>query len=246
VADPAVPDPTDPNLSQLSGVSADNCNKFAGAAGPPSNLSQLFATSGNNCNTFAGGLVLASASPRRRDLLTGLGLRFEVRVAAVDESPRPGEPPGVLVERLAGAKAEAAAAVGGTDEVVIAADTVVVVDGDTLGKPVDAGDAARMLRHLGGRTHRVVTGVAVRRDGAAATTVVSTDVTFTPLTEADIAWYVTTGEPLDKAGAYAIQGAGGLFVERIAGSYHNVVGLPLAQLESMCARMDIDLRSFAR
>jgi septum formation protein len=224
VPDPIDPvDPTDPNSSQLSSHTSDNCDRFGGGAAR---------------------LVLASASPRRRDLLAGLGLRFEVRAAAVDESPRPGEPPADLVERLARAKAEAVA--GNRDEVVIAADTVVVADGETLGKPVDAGDAARMLRRLGGRTHRVLTGVAVRHDGAAAATVVATEVTFTPLTEADIEWYVATGEPLDKAGAYAIQGAGGLFVARIAGSYHNVVGLPLAQLESMCARMDIDLRSFAR
>jgi septum formation protein len=219
-----VPDPTDPT---------------------DPNLSQLFPPTGNNCNEFAaGGLVLASASPRRRDLLAGLGLRFEVRAAEADESPLPGELPSDLVERLAGAKAGAVTAT--RDEVVIAADTVVVAGGDTLGKPVDADDAARMLRRLGGRTHHVLTGVAVRLGGALTTTVVSTDVTFRPLTEADIAWYVATAEPLDKAGAYAIQGAGGLFVERIAGSYHNVVGLPLAQLESMCARMGIDLRSFAR
>jgi septum formation protein len=195
-------------------------------------------------SNLSGGFVLASASPRRRELLAGLGLRFDVRAADVDETPRPGEPPADLVERLAGAKA---AAVGATRrEVVIAADTVVVVDGDTLGKPVDGDDAARMLRRLGGRTHHVLTGVAVRLGAALTTQVVATEVTFRPLTEDDVAWYVATGEPLDKAGAYAIQGAGGLFVERIDGSYHNVVGLPLAQLESMCARMDIDLRPSAR
>jgi septum formation protein len=207
---------------------------------PPPNVSQLFAAAGNKCNE----LVLASASPRRRELLAGLGLRFDVRPADVDETPRPGEPPADLVERLAGAKA---AAVGASRrEVVVAADTVVVADGDALGKPVGGDDAARMLRRLGGRTHHVLTGVAVRLGAALTSGVVSTEVTFRPLTEADIAWYVATGEPLDKAGAYAIQGVGGLFVERIDGSYHNVVGLPLAQLESMCARMDIDLRSFAR
>jgi septum formation protein len=234
-----VPDQT-PNPSQSFPPTGDNCNELETSATPPPNVSQLFPPTGNTCNEF----VLASASPRRRELLAGLGLRFDVRVADVDESPLPGESPTELVERLAGAKA---AAVGATRrEVVIAADTVVVADGDALGKPVDGDDAARMLRRLGGRTHHVLTGVAVRRGGFLSTTVVSTEVTFRPLTEADIAWYVATGEPLDKAGAYAIQGAGGLFVERIDGSYHNVVGLPLAQLESMCAQMDIDLRSYAR
>jgi septum formation protein len=190
-------------------------------------------------------LVLASASPRRRDLLQLLGLRFEVRPAEADETPRPDEAPAALVRRLATAKA--AAVVSGTgDEVVIAADTVVEVDGATLGKPADPDDAAAMLRRLSGRTHRVLTGLAVRHGAGAATAVVVTAVSFTALTEADIAWYVATGEPLDKAGAYAIQGAGGVFVERIDGSYHNVVGLPLAELASTCARMDIDLRSFCR
>jgi len=235
-----VPDPTDRNLSPSFAPTGGNVDESEASAAPTPDLSQLFAP----VDRDELGLVLASASPRRSDLLAGLGLRFEVRVADVDESPVPRERPADLVERLAGAKA---AEVGATRrEVVVAADTVVVVDDEALGKPVDRDDAARMLRRLGGRTHEVLTGVAVRLGARLDTTVVSTDVTFRPLTEGDIAWYVATGEPLDKAGAYAIQGAGGLFVEKIVGSYHNVVGLPLAQLASMCARMDIDLRSFAR
>jgi septum formation protein len=168
-------------------------------------------------------VVLASGSPRRAQLLALLGVAFEVRPADLDESVLSGEDAMVYVERLARAKAAAAAGVG---DLVIAADTTVELDGEILGKPIDADDAARMLRLLSGRAHRVHTGLAVAERSMVVTTVVR----FVELTDADIAWYVGTGEPLDKAGAYAIQGAGGAFVAAIDGSASNVVGLPLAEL----------------
>ena len=143
--------------------------------------------------------------------------------ADVDETPLPGESPLDLVRRLAVAKA---AAVDG--DPVLAADTIVEVDGEILGKPVDAADARRMLRRLSGRSHRVHTGVAVRSGEQVEVEVVTTIVTFVALTAESIDWYLATGEPFDKAGAYAIQGAGGVFVEAIRGSVSNVVGLPLA------------------
>ena len=172
-------------------------------------------------------LVLASGSPRRRELLAQLGVPFEVRVADVDESPRPGELADDLVRRLAAAKAQAVLAVAPEAEVVVlAADTVVVLDGVVFGKPVNAEDATRMLRLLSGRTHTVLTGVAVaRRDAAMVVEAEATEVTFVELTAADIATYVATGEPLDKAGAYGIQGAAGGFVAEIVGNKDNVIGL---------------------
>ena len=171
-------------------------------------------------------VVLASASPRRADLLTAAGVSFEVRPVEVDERPLDGEAPADYVSRVALDKARACAAPAGA--VVLAADTVVVVDGRILGKPADDADAARMLRLLSGRAHDVLTGVVVRRDAREATAVDSTAVSFTPLDEADIAWYVASGEPLDKAGAYGVQGLASRFVARIDGSYSNVVGLPVA------------------
>jgi septum formation protein len=168
-------------------------------------------------------LVLASGSPRRSELLARLGVPFDVVPADVDETPLTGERPLELVRRLAVAKA---AAVDG--DPVLAADTTVEVDGEILGKPVDADDARRMLARLSGRSHRVHTGVAVRRGGQVEVEVCTTIVTFVPLTGASIDWYLSTGEPFDKAGAYAVQGAGGVFVETIQGSVSNVVGLPLA------------------
>lgn len=174
-------------------------------------------------------LVLASASPRRRGLLDRMGLAHEVVPADIDETPRPGERPEALVARLAEAKAthvlRSSPATAG-DLVVLAADTVVVIDGAVLGKPADAADAAGMLGSLSGRTHEVLTGVAVARPGSVVVVVERTAVTFGALDEGEIEAYVATGEPLDKAGAYGIQGRGGNFVTRIEGSYDNVVGLP--------------------
>ncbi len=168
------------------------------------------------------GLVLASGSPRRRELLSQLGLTFATVAPDVDETPLPGERPIEMVRRLALAKA---AAVAG--DPVLAADTTVEIDGEIFGKPLDADDARRMLRRLSGRAHKVHTGVAVRAGSEVAVEVVTTIVTFVALQPAVIEWYVGTGEPLDKAGAYAIQGHGGIFVEHLRGSTSNVVGLPL-------------------
>lgn len=175
-------------------------------------------------------LVLASGSPRRRELLQRIGLAPVIRPADLDESPLPGERAEALVLRLALAKAAAAGdtATGGSDEVVLAADTEVVLDGRPLGKPADDGEAQAMLSALAGRTHEVMTGLAVRRGGLVLTERVVTAVTIRPLTSAEIAWYLTTGEARGKAGAYALQGAGAVLVERIDGSDTNVIGLPLS------------------
>lgn len=170
-------------------------------------------------------LVLASQSPRRRELLALLGVDPEVQPANTDETVRPGETPESYVRRVA---AEKAAAVEG--DLVLGADTAVVLGYEILGKPRDDDDARRMLRALSGRVHRVLTGVCLRHAGPPPGTrdrLVSTEVVFAPMTPEQIDWYVATGEPLDKAGAYAVQGAGGVFVREVRGSVSNVVGLPL-------------------
>lgn len=170
-------------------------------------------------------LILASASPRRAELLRAAGFSFDIVPADIDESLRAGESPVQYVRRLAAEKSAATTARGG---VVLAADTAVVVDGQILGKPRDNADAARMLRLLSNRTHQVMTGVSVRRGAFEAGRVITTDVEFAELSEADLAWYVASGEGRDKAGAYAIQGLASRFIPRIDGSYSNVVGLPVA------------------
>jgi len=180
-------------------------------------------------------VILASASPRRVDLLTAAGVTFEVRAVDVDERPLDGEAAADYVARVAADKA--AACLAASDEVVLAADTVVVVDGVILGKPADDADAARMLRLLSGRGHEVLTGVVVRRGGAVSVEIDTTAVVFAPLSDTDIAWYVASGEPRDKAGAYAVQGLASRFVERIDGSYSNVVGLPIALACRMLAQV---------
>ena len=180
-------------------------------------------------------VVLASASPRRRELLAQLGVAFDVHPPAIDETPRAGETPLVYVERLAREKARRVQADVGPDRVVLAADTTVALDGVILGKPTGAADAARMLRLLSGGTHTVHTGVAVARGERIESLVVSTDVVFDALADHDIAFYVATGEPLDKAGAYAIQGHGGVYVREVHGSVSNVVGLPLAETRRLLA-----------
>lgn len=198
-------------------------------------------------------LVLASGSPRRRGLLERFTADFVVRPADVDETTRAGEGPEDLVRRLATDKAQAGldAAVE-PDVVVLAADTVVAVDGEVLAKPTDHADARRMLRLLSARTHRVLTGVAVATRvaggrssvgpaAAVSVEVVATEVTFEELSEADVDWYVATDEPLDKAGAYGIQAVGGVFVSSIRGSYDNVVGLPLAVTRRLLADAGVDL-----
>jgi len=179
-------------------------------------------------------LVLASASPRRRALLAGLGLSFEAIAPGVDETVHEGETPLTYVLRVAREKA-AAGARRSPGALVLAADTAVVLGGLILGKPASVDDARRMVRALSGRRHSVMTGVAL--DGSArASAVVETAVWFRELTEGEISWYAASGEPLDKAGAYAIQGAGGMLVQRIDGSASNVVGLPLAETVELLQR----------
>jgi len=179
-------------------------------------------------------LVLASASPRRAELLKTAGFAFEVRPADVDETPRPAEPAATYVLRVARDKALAAAErVNGNDAWILAADTVVVVSGRILGKPTGPAEARRMLSMLSGVVHEVLTAVVVRQAGSEISEVVSTRVRFTPLSPAEIDWYVESGEPDGKAGAYAIQGLGSRFVDWIEGSWSNVVGLPVATVYRM-------------
>jgi septum formation protein len=179
--------------------------------------------------------VLASESPRREQLLRLLGVPFTVAPARIDERVQAGEHPAALVVRLAVGKAERMAAAQPGDAVVIGADTVVAVDDEVLGKPRDDGDARRMLGLLSGRSHQVVTGVAVVAAGRVATAVEETTVTFSVLDAADIDWYLATGDHAGKAGAYGIQGVAGLFVTRLEGSFTNVVGLPLSTVRPMLA-----------
>jgi len=172
-------------------------------------------------------LILASASPRRRELLAAAGMPFEVDAVDVDERRLDAEPPAAYVDRLARVKATTVAA-RHPGAPVLGADTTVAVDDAVLEKPVDAADAAAMLRRISGRTHEVLTGIAVVWRGTVASAVERTTVWVERLSEADIQWYVSTGEPMGKAGAYAIQGLASRFVSRIDGSYTNVVGLPVA------------------
>ena len=183
-------------------------------------------------------LILASASPRRAELLAAAGFAFDVRVVNVDERVRRAEAPSAYVERLASEKSRAAHdAESGADVITLGADTAVVVDALILGKPVDEAQAAAMLRQLSGRSHDVLTGVSLRHDGRELTCVETTRVEVVALTDADIDWYVRTGEGLDKAGAYAIQGLASRFIPRIEGSYSNVVGLPVATVVALLGRL---------
>ncbi len=190
--------------------------------------------------TTGSSLVLASASPRRRQMLAGLGIRFTVHTADVDERPREGETPAAYVERLAASKAETVAQ-RYPDHWVLAADTVVVRGSTLLGKPADAAAARAMLAELAGRRHDVFTGVCLRhrRRRSCHRFHCRTGVWFHDLDSRLIAAYVATGEPLDKAGGYGIQGMGGCLVERIEGSYTNVVGLPLGQTVAVLQRAGV-------
>ena len=177
--------------------------------------------------TNAPRVILASQSPRRRELLTLVGITHEVRPADIDESYFAGEQPLGHAERLARGKAEA---VHAPDAIVIGSDTIVVVDGDVLGKPKSKDDARVMLRRLSGRSHVVITAVAVAYHGELRSAVEQVDVTFRSLSDEEIDAYIETGEPMDKAGSYGIQGFGATIVERVNGDYFAVMGLPLNRL----------------
>lgn len=183
------------------------------------------------------GLILASASLRRAELLRAAGIAFEIVPAEVDERPLTGEAPAAYVERLAREKARAISSRHSQAE-ILAADTTVVIDGLILGKPVDDAEAREMLARLSGRTHEVLTGVALIRDGRMVSAVETTRVRFAPMSDADIDWYIASGEPRGKAGAYAIQGLASRFVDWIEGSYSNVVGLPVALVWKLLRRLE--------
>lgn len=185
-------------------------------------------------------LILASASPRRKALLGGLGLDFNIIEPRVDEEPAPGEAPREFVLRAAGDKAGEVSR-SNPEYWVLGADTVVVHDGRILGKPRDAGQALEILQALSGRSHLVHTGFCLKngRAGISVNRVVTTEVCFSPFSPAIAAAYVATGEPLDKAGAYGIQDMGGFLVEKIKGSYTNVVGLPLVEVVEELLRHDV-------
>ncbi|WP_347291549.1 nucleoside triphosphate pyrophosphatase [Kluyvera georgiana] len=174
-------------------------------------------------------LYLASGSPRRQELLTQLGVTFEKVVPGIEEVRRPHEDAQHYVARLAREKAQAGVALAREDLPVLGADTIVILNGEVLEKPRDEAHAAAMLRKLSGNTHQVMTAVALADSQQTLDCLVVTDVTFRTLSDDDIAAYVASGEPLDKAGAYGIQGLGGCFVRKINGSYHAVVGLPLVE-----------------
>ena len=186
-------------------------------------------------------VVLASSSPRRRELLTLIGVPHAVVPADIDETPRVGELPGPHAERLAREKAVAVTE-REPNAVVIAADTIVVIDGDILGKPTDEAEAATMLRRLSGRRHTVLTAVAVARGAALVSDVEAVDVTFRELSPADITRYIATREPMDKAGAYGIQGYGATIVKRIDGDYFAVMGLALGMMVRLLERVGVDYR----
>jgi septum formation protein len=181
-------------------------------------------------------VVLASQSPRRRELLALVGITHDVRPADIDETYLPGEQPAAHAERLARGKASA---IRQPDAVVIGSDTIVVVDGDVLGKPKDDTDAARMLRRLSGRSHVVITAVAIAWKERLESAIEEVTVTFHDLSDVDISAYIATREPMDKAGAYGIQGFGATIVKRVEGDYFAVMGLPLQRLVLLAERMGL-------
>lgn len=190
-------------------------------------------------------IVLASQSPRRKELLGRMGLEFVTQASKIDESAFDGLEARELVATLSREKAQWIARQLDGETLVIGADTVVVRDGAALGKPKDAEDAVAMLLSLSGRDHQVCTGVTVCRGERVLTQVEETQVTFRELTEAEVRQYVSTGEPMDKAGAYGIQGLGGLLVEGIRGDYSNVVGLPVCRLGQMLKDFGVDCLALA-
>ena len=191
-------------------------------------------------------LILASQSPRRRELLALMGITaFDVRPARGEEIADPALTPDRLVEELSRQKAREVSAAAAADDVIVAADTV-SVDGRVLGKPADARDACAMLTLLSGRTHTVYTGLTVRCGAREVVTHEATEVTFRPLTREEILAYVATGEPMDKAGSYGIQGRGCVLVERICGDYFNVMGLPVCRLAGVLRGFGIDPLSWSQ
>lgn len=187
------------------------------------------------------GVWLASRSPRRRELLTQIGVPFEPLDVEIDERRQRDEVPAAMVERLARTKAKAGAAQAlDTDRLVLAADTAIALDGDILGKPADRDDALAMLERLSGREHEVYSGVAVACDAELDSRVVRSTVRLRSISAAERSAYWATGEPADKAGAYAIQGRGAVFVEHLAGSYSNVVGLPLCETAALLTCFGLD------
>ena len=234
---------TEDDLAEVGGFEAETATE--GAATAPAGTHAPAGGSLFDLPRAVGRLVLASGSPRRVELLREAGFDPVVAPQDVDETPQPGEDPVALVARLAGLKARSAMERGdaGDGDVVVSADTTVWFAGNDLGKPADGGDACRMLRALSGRTHHVTTGVCVRLVGDARPAArelsftETTAVTFYDLDDADIVAYVASGEPLDKAGAYGIQGLGRALVKGIEGDYFNVVGLPVARLMRELARL---------
>ena len=185
-------------------------------------------------------LILASASPRRAELLQAAGIPFNVRPVEIDERFYPNEKPEHAVARLAEMKAAAAMAMC-PEDAVLGADTTVVVRGQALGKPVDAEDAARMMRMLSGRTHEVLTGICLAHGGRRLVHVEPTRVRVALMSDSEIAWYVATREPYDKAGGYAVQGLASRFIEGIDGSYSNVVGLPISNVYQLLKQLGCDI-----
>ena len=187
-------------------------------------------------------IVLASGSPRRQELLRRIGITdFDVRVPDTEETYPPGSRPREVVEHISRVKSDAAAVLCTPEELIITADTMVFLDDARLGKPADEADALRMLTSLQGRRHMVCTGVTVRRGGQVLTESESTDVYFRPATQDELLHYIQTGEPMDKAGAYGVQGKGALLVERLDGDFFNVMGLPLLRLSRMLAQFGVRL-----
>ena len=184
-------------------------------------------------------VILASQSPRRRELMAHFPFPFSVQVSCAEEEMDPKKAPQAEVARVSRAKAEAIPR--GQDDLVIGADTIVVCDGQVLGKPKDEADALRMLSLLSGKRHQVMTGVTVLQGTRSRVFTEITDIYFRPLTEAELLSYIRTGEPMDKAGAYGIQGRAGLFVEKIVGDYYNVVGLPICKLSQVLKEMAPEL-----
>lgn len=183
-------------------------------------------------NLFRESIILASGSPRRAEILTAVGWPFEVITSGIDESQNVNEQPVDYVQRLASEKAQAVASTH-ADKLVLAADTTVVVENQLLGQPEDDIDARRMLTLLSGKWHEVLTGVALRMGGNALVDFERTRVRFAEMSATEIDWYVSTGEPIGKAGAYAIQGKAALFIEEIQGDYFNIVGLPIRLVHEM-------------